>query len=171
MKKQMMSLGIAILFGIAFFGQALAGEMDHSGHKKKAASHKMEHSDHQMDHSGHMGKMIHETNVDGFAFAYHLIDMKERMKGMKDMGQMKDMNMTHHLMVYIKSPNGHSLEKAKIGYLVLNPDGSKNKAMTMHMNGGHGADVNFHQKGRYTIKTKAVVDGKKLVDTFEYIVN
>ena len=38
----------------------------------------------EMDHSGHRGPNIHNSKVDGHGLAYHLIDLREKMK---DMGQ------------------------------------------------------------------------------------
>ncbi|MDM8515154.1 hypothetical protein QUF76_03055 [Desulfobacterales bacterium HSG16] len=125
-------------------------EMDHSGHKD------------EMDHSDHKGEMIHESVVDGYKFAYHLIDMGAHAKKMP---QMKD---THHLMVYVMSPKGHMMPKAKVGYLIQGPSDSKQKAMCMGMSGGFGADVNFGTKGTYMVKTKVMSDEKNLIDSFSY---
>jgi hypothetical protein len=125
---------------------------------------KGEHCSHGMDHSGHEGAMIYESETDGYKFAYHLIDMMEKMKDMKDMPEMK---ATHHLMVYVKSSKG-DVTKAKVGYLVTNPDGTEQKAMCMGMKGGFGADVDFKAKGMYKVKTKIVDGDKKVMDEFEY---
>mgnify|MGYP000250608569 CR=1 FL=1 len=140
-------------------GQSSAsGEMSHGSSMKG-------HGSGGMDHSGHMGEMIHESTVDGYTFAYHLIDIKEKMAAMKGM---QGMNITHHMMVYITDPEGKNVADGKAGYLIRNPDGSTQKAMTMGMKGGFGSDVNFDQKGEYKVKTKALVNGKKLMDEFSY---
>jgi len=118
-----------------------------------------------MDHSSHMGDLIHETEVDGYQMAYHLIDMREKMKGMENMPEMA---ATHHLMVYIKDPQGRMVDQAKAGYLVENPDGTEQKAMTMAMSGGFGADIALDRPGTYTIKTKVMAGEAKLIDSFDY---
>ena len=108
----------------------------------------------QMDHSQHVGDKIHESEVEGYQFAYHLLNMEERN--------------THHMMVYIMSPEGHKVEDAKVGFLVKGPDGTKQKLMTMGMKGAYGADLDLAPKGTYTVKTKAVRGEKKLFDEFIY---
>lgn len=136
----------------------MAGNMDHGKGGKGDGGH-------AMDHSGLMGEMIRETSVEGFELMYHLIDMKKRMKGMKGM---EGMAMTHHLMLYIKDSRNNAVENATVGYLVVNPDGSKQKAMAMGMGDGYGADISLKPLKTYTIKTKVAVDGKKILDSFTY---
>jgi hypothetical protein len=109
-----------------------------------------------IDHSEHVGLNIHTSTVDGFSFAYHLVDLPGRQE--------------HHLMVYVTSPDGDPVEEARIGYLVEGPDGSKQKVMAMGMKTAFGADVNLTLKGNYTVKTKALVGNKKLLDKFTYAV-
>jgi hypothetical protein len=106
------------------------------------------------DPSSRMGKKIRESTVEGYQFDYRLFDFKERM--------------TQHIMVYITSPDGRSIEKAKVGFLVEGPGGSKQKKMAMGMKGAYGADLNLGAKGTYIIKMKAVAEGKKLLDKFTY---
>ena len=120
------------------------------------------------DHSGHVGVMIHESAIEGYRFAYHLIDMRKPTEDMKDMKGSEEADTTHHLMVYVKDPNGHAVEAAKLGYLVEGPDGTKQKLMTMGMQGAYGANVNFKTKGTYTVKTKFLAGDKKLLDRFSY---
>ena len=76
--------------------------------------------------------------------------------------------MSHHLMVYILMPNGEKIEKAKVGYLIQGPKKEKQKVMTMAMREGFGADVRMKDKGTYLIKTKVVLNGKKIIDQFNY---
>ncbi len=157
------------------------GDSDHSGHDHSEAGHAEEaHSDtgqgaaghsgegHVMDHSGHAGDLIHETTVDGYKLAYHLIDVREKMEGMKGMEGMKP--MTHHMMVYIKDPQGNPVSDGMVGYLIENPDDTRQKVMCMAMSGGYGGDVNFDEPGTYTVKAKAMAGGNKLIDSFEYTV-
>ena len=126
--------------------------------------HDMDQMD-QMDHSGHRGPNIHNSNVDGYSLAYHLIDMREKMK---DMDNMPEMKATHHMMVYVTGPDGAVLAQAKVGYLVEGPDGNQQRLMAMGMQDGFGADVDFRTPGAYTVKTKAVANGTTLRDAFTY---
>jgi len=106
------------------------------------------------DPSDRPGKKIRESTVEGYQFDYRLFDFKERN--------------TQHVMVYIMSPDGRSIGKAKVGFLVEGPDGSKQKKMAMGMKGAYGADLDLGAKGAYIIKMKAVAEGKKLLDKFTY---
>ena len=121
-----------------------------------------------IDHTGHVGVMIHESEIEGYRFAYHLMDIKKGTAEMKDMKGSKEADMTHHLMVYVKDPDGRAVEAAKLGYLVEGPDGAKQKLMTMGMQGAFGANVNFKNKGTYTIKAKILAGDTKLFDKFNY---
>ena len=120
------------------------------------------------DHSKHVGAMIHESTIEGYRFAYHLIDIQKSTEKMKDMKGSEEVDTTHHLMVYVNDADGHAVEAAKLGYLVEGPDGAKQKLMTMGMQGAYGANVNFKNKGTYTIKTKFLAGDKKLFDRFNY---
>jgi hypothetical protein len=151
MKKWMIFFVIPILFGIAL---VLPGFSQNSGSA--------------IDHSGHVGVMIHESTIEGYRFAYHLIDIRKNPAEMQDMKGSTEADKTHHLMVYVMDPDGHAVEKAKLGYLVEGPNGVKQKLMTMGMQGAYGANVNFKNKGSYTIKTKIVAGDKKLFDRFNY---
>jgi len=118
----------------------------------------------------------HKSNVDGYELEYEFIDMKEKMKQMKDTmpemaHQMKTMTATHHLMVFIKSPQGDTVTPDKVGFLIGGPDGKDQKVMAMCMSDGFGADINLSQPGEYTVKTKALLGEKKLTDAFTYTIN
>ncbi len=154
MKKVVSIIAITVVLSMAFVIPAVAGDEKHGKEMHKT-----------MDHSDHTGMLIHESSVDGHKLAYHLIDMKEKMKGMKNMPEMKD---THHLMLFIEDAHGHKMEKGKVGYLVTGPGDSKQKLMCMGMKGGFGADVNLGAKGVYTIKAKVMAGDKKLQDEFTY---
>ena len=151
MKKFTILLSVLIFLGIALI---LPVYSQNSGSK--------------MDHSGHVGVVIHESTIEGYGFAYHLINMKKGATEMKDMKGSKEAGTTHHLMVYVNDPNGNAVEAAKLGYLVEGPDGVKQKVMTMGMQGAYGANVNFENKGMYTIKAKFLAGDKKLFDRFNY---
>ena len=136
--------------------------------------HEHGHGKEGSDHSAHTGENIHNSMKEGYALAYHLIDMKAQMAAMEEHAQAHGahkMEMTHHLMVYLTDSDGNPLKDAKVGYLVVNPDGTNQKLMCMHMKGGFGADINLTQKGTYTIKTKAVSGDTKIMDQFSYKVN
>lgn len=143
---------------------------DHYGHGHAApdAHGDAGNSDagHVMDHSSHAGDLVHETTIDGYKLAYHLIDVREKMAKMKGMKGMKP--MTHHLMVYIQDAHGKTVTDGMVGYLIENPDDAKQKVMCMAMSGGYGGDVNFDKPGTYTVKVKAMAEGNKLIDSFDY---
>ncbi len=126
-----------------------------------------------------MGQEIRTARVDGYTFTYRLIDMKKKMEMMKNMKgmSMQGMDMSkmksHHLMVFVKGPDGNPVTDAKVGFKVEGPSGSQvpvQKVMCMAMSGGFGADVDFKAKGTYTIKAKVVAGDTKLVDSFQYTV-
>ncbi len=71
-------------------------------------------------------------------------------------------------MVTITAPEGARVEQGKVGFFVRGPDGSKQKTMAMGMKGAYGADMDFGEKGVYTVKTKAVFGDRKLFDQFKY---
>jgi len=185
MKKSVMVTAICLFLVMVSAGFTLAASSSHSGHSMGAdtgnkamegmdgektmetmAGHDM--SSHAMDMSAHGGMMIHSSMVDGYALTYELIDMKEKMKDMKGMKDMPEMKATHHLMMFVKKHEGAAVTDAMVGYLVKNPDGTLQKAMTMGMSGGYGADVDLSQVGTYTIKVKALAEKNKLVDEFSY---
>ena len=151
MKKNMIFLIVLILFGVALVLPVYSQD-----------------STSATDHSGHIGIKIHESTIEGYGFAYHLIDIRKGTEEMKDMKGSNGVNMTHHLMVYVLDPDGHPVEGAKLGYLVEGPDGAKQKLMTMGMQNAYGANVNFKNKGTYTVKTKFLAGDKKLHDKFSY---
>jgi hypothetical protein len=151
MKKTTIFFAVLIFFGVALAHPAFSQD-------SKSAT----------DHSGHLGVKIHESIIEGYGFAYHLIDIRKSTEEMKDMKGSKEADMTHHLMVYVMAPDGNAIEGAKLGYLVEGPDGAKQKLMTMGMQGAYGANVNFKNKGTYTVKTKFLAGDKKLLDRFSY---
>lgn len=116
-------------------------------------------------------KEIRTAVVNGYTLTYTLIDMKQMMASSTmpmshDMSKMK----SHHLMVNPVAPDRKPLSGGKAGYLVVQPDKTEIKAMTMLMEGGFGADVDLVAKGDYRITTKIVLDKTTLVDEFVYTV-
>jgi len=120
--------------------------------------------------SGGKQKMDKASKVDGYQLEYKFIDMKEKMKDMKDMDhQMEGMTATHHLMVFIKNAAGETVTAEMVGFLITGPDGKNQKVMTMGMSSGYGADINLSLPGEYTVKTKAIIGAQKLMDSFIYM--
>lgn len=112
-----------------------------------------------------------KSTVDGYQLEYEFVDIREKMKDMKEMGHsMENMTATHHLMVFIKDAQGEPVVADQAGFLIEGPDGREQKAMAMNMSGGHGADIDLSTPGEYTIKTKAVAGDVKLIDSFAYSV-
>ena len=151
MKKTTIFFAVLIFFGVALAHLAFSQD-----------------SKSPTDHSGHLGVKIHESTIEGYGFAYHLIDIRKGTEEMKDMKGSNEADMTHHLMVYVLDPDGRPVEGAKLGYLVEGPDGAKQKLMAMGMQGAFGANANFKTKGTYTVKTKFLIGDKKLLDSFSY---
>lgn len=118
-----------------------------------------------------LGKVIHKSKVSGYELVYRLIDVKEKMESMKAMnsgGKVDPAKLkSHHLMVMATGSDGQEVTKAMVGYLVVGPDGTQQKAMAMFMNGGFGADIDLKAKGDYQVKTKLVIGQTKLMDGFK----
>jgi hypothetical protein len=174
--KQNLLILMGAMFILATAGGAQAEDMsramnmEDTGHdiqQMESAGGDMD----EMDHSGHSGELIHSGDVDGYRFAYHLIDIREKMAAMKAAGHMHEgMDATHHLMVYLDDPKGVAVGNATVGYLVDGPDGSTQKLMCMGMGGGYGSDVNLEAAGEYVVKIKVLAGEVKLVDGFTYTV-
>jgi len=154
---------MAVLFMTLSTGPA--GAMDHGkhgGHGGAGAQHIM-------------GDLMAERTVSGYTLSYYLLGKADRdkmMKGMEGMemhGMSAGPDLTHHLMLYIKGPDGKPAS-GKIGFIITGPEGKEFKTLTMGMHGGYGADVVLTPPGTYAIKTKAVVDGNTIEDQFEYLV-
>jgi hypothetical protein len=188
MKKIIIITAFCIFGALAFVPFTLAGSSSHSGHSSvnaetvegktmdAHAGHDMTkgkpmdaHGSHDMTsedaQKSHGGAAIRSSMVDGYHLTYKLIDMADRMKGMKDMPEMK---ATHHLMLFVKSHGGEVLKSVTVGFLIENPDGTLQKKMAMAMAGGYGADLELGQTGTYTMKIKALAGKDKIVDQFEY---
>ena len=120
---------------------------------------------HSMDHPTRMGENIRETTVNGHMLAYHLIDMAAKMEGMTSMPPMM---ATHHMMVYIMTPDGKMVKDAKTGFVIEDPDKKKQQVMAMGMGDGYGSDITLKKKGTYKIAVKIVREGKSFMDVFAY---
>ncbi len=84
------------------------------------------------EHTDQQGTHIHGSTVDGYRFEYYLLDLRGKE--------------TQHTMVYIQDPEGNSIRDAKVGFLIIGPDGTKQKAMAMGMKGAFSADISFQKK-------------------------
>ena len=164
MKRSFLTTLLATL--TLFLASQIHAASDHNAHDAPA------HQGHSMEtgHTGHgdhgSGMKIHASTRDGYTFEYRLIDMKEKMKNMKNMPDIAD---SHHLMVFVKDPHGAVVKTAKVGYLIQNKgSGNVQKKMAMAMNDGFGADVTLDSGHHYTIKTKVMAGSKKLIDEFKY---
>jgi hypothetical protein len=151
MKKSILLISLTVLFALTVY-----------------AAEEMKSHDMQMSNSGQTGKLIREANLEGYRFSYHLIDMQAQMKNMEGMQHNMQQIGTHHLMLDIQDAEGKTIDSAQVGYLIIGPDGSEQKVMTMGMSGAYGADINLSKPGEYIIKCKAVVGEKKLLDEFKY---
>jgi hypothetical protein len=126
-----------------------------------------EHGSMNMEMGHSMGTPIHTEIVDGVKVTYHLIDLKERMKGMEMPAGMKD---THHLMImFTDAKTGKMLSNGEVKVKIAGPDKSSQIKSLMGMGGGFGSDVNLSMKGKYGIMTKfRLNDGKVRVCQFWY---
>ena len=161
MNKHIIQTITFLLFLLLTMAGSAVAENMHVGHSMDMTE--------PMPPPSHQGMAtIRETTVDNYYLIYNLIDMRERMKGMENMPPMEN---THHLMVYIHSPENKTVGDASVGYLITAPDGEKQKVMTMGMGDGYGADINLGKTGTYIISVKAVFDDTDLRDSFEYEIN
>jgi hypothetical protein len=130
--------------------------------------HEMAPSDSKSDK---VGDLVHESMVEGYMLAYYLMDLREQTTG--DAAShaahgKKEMDKPHHIMVYIMDKNHKPVHKGKVGFLITNKEGKKQKAMGMYMSDGFGTTVDMKKKGVYAIATKVVMGEVKLMDKFEY---
>ncbi|MBA3029746.1 MAG: hypothetical protein FP816_13205 [Desulfobacteraceae bacterium] len=131
------------------------------------AAEEMKSHDMQMPDTESPGKLIRDAAVDGYHLSYRLIDLQAQVGTSHQGMDMKGMG-THHLMLGIQDANEKTIDSAKVGYLIIGPDGVEQKVMTMGMSGAYGGDINLSQPGEYTIKCKAVFGEQKLLDDFKY---
>lgn len=127
----------------------------------------------QQSAASSMGEIFRQKTVEGYVLVYNVLDMAARkkmmgaMEGMDMPGMSKSPDITNHLVVSIKDNKGKAVS-GKVGFFIISAGGKEQKTLTMGMHGGYGADVSFKEKGIYKVQTKAVFDGKTLVDDFTY---
>lgn len=71
-------------------------------------------------------------------------------------------------MLYIMDKNHKLILKGEVEFLIKDPEGNSQKIMGIYMDRGFGATTDMKNKGIYTIKAKAIIGGKELLDKFEY---
>ncbi len=124
---------------------------------------------HDMSTSDRMGERFHESMVDGYMLSYYLMDLRKQKDDAThtDQGKM-EMDKPHHIMVYIMDKNHDPVIKGKVGFLIKNSEGDKQRVMAMYMSKGFGITADLKKRGIYTITTKAVFGEIKLMDSFTY---
>lgn len=170
MKRHALTLGLLALLTLSFTSFSFADHgHDQAGKSKEMKmEHKMDMKGHDMD-MGQSGNVIRTHTTDGMMLTYRLINMHERMKNKPGMEKMAGKVASHHLMVDVKKADGGMVHNAKVGFMMVGPDGKEMKAMAMGMEGGHGADMNMMQKGTYKVNVKIKAGDKTVKDTFTYV--
>ncbi len=143
-----------------------------------ALSNKPEHDmdDHEKASIARIGGLIHESVVDGYMLAYHILDLRDQKADGMDKASMdrtyamtnENMDSPHHLMLYIMDKNHKLILKGEVGFLIKDPEGNSQKIMGIYMDRGFGATADMKNKGIYNIKAKAIIGDKELLDKFEY---
>lgn len=128
--------------------------------------HGMESSGTATKQNGPTGPLVCSSKVENHQLSYHMIDIRKKMKALKTMDDANP--VTHHLMVYVKTPQGESVGSARVGFLVKGPNGKKQMLMAMGMGGGYGADIDMSHPGAYEIKTKIIAGNLRLIDQFSH---
>ncbi|MBU0484202.1 MAG: hypothetical protein KKB30_06780 [Proteobacteria bacterium] len=150
-KLGIITIALAMTLTFAYSTQAMDDHSIHQGHNMAA-------------NSEHGGENIQNSMQEGLHLAYHLIDMKAKMKEMNmTMPEMK----SHHLMLYVGPHGGPQITDAKVGYVISGPE-SKQQVMAMAMSDGYGADIDLKSGEEVTIKTKIVTADKTITDEFTY---
>jgi hypothetical protein len=148
------------------------GSMDHGSQGAVSGTHDTTPVVGAAGGTSHHGLEIRKAVVSGYKLTYNLIDMKSMMQSTQmPMTHNSDIKMkSHHLMVYVVGPESKPATSGKVGYLVIQPDKTEFKTLTMLMEDGYGADVDLVAMGDYKITTKIVLGGTTLVDEFVYTV-
>jgi hypothetical protein len=143
-----------------------------------ALGNKPEHDmgDHEKASIARIGDLIHESLVDGYMLAYHILDLRDQKTDGMDKASMdrtyamtnEKMDRPHHLMLYIMDNNHKLILKGEVGFLIKDPEGNFQKIMGIYMDRGFGATADMKNKGIYTIKAKAIIGDKELLDKFDY---
>ena len=162
MKKTMKLMMSVLILSVFFTGSVFATSNDMKGH--------------DMGKSDKIGDLIHESIVDGYMLSYYFMDLRDKKTDDKDKTAMaashnmtsKEMDKSHHLMVYVMDKNNKAVLKGKVGFMIKNAEGTAQKEMGMFMSEGFGTTADMKKKGVYSITTKIVLADKKLMDKFDY---
>ena len=152
---------LTILSIFVLFTLPVLANTDMAGHDMSKSASK----------SDKIGELVHESMVDGYMLSYYLMDLREQ--NTKDAakhsahGKM-EMDKPHHIMVYIMDKNHKPVAKGKVGFIIKNNEGKKQKAMAMFMSNGFGITADMKEKGVYAITTKAVFGKVKIMDNFNH---
>lgn len=143
-----------------------------------AIGNKPEHDmdDHEKASISRIGDLIHESVVDGYMLAYHILDLRDQKADGMDKASMdrtfamtnQNMDSPHHLMLYIMDKDHKLILKGEVGFLIRDPEGNSQKIMGNYMDRGFGATADMRSKGIYTIEAKIIIGGTELLDKFEY---
>ena len=158
-------------FSAFFIVVFLAGPAAAFGNKPE---HDMD--EHDKASIARIGDLIHESVVDGYMLAYHILDLRDQKTDGMDKASMdrtfamtdKNIDSPHHLMLYIVDKNHTLILKGVVGFLIKDPRGNFQKIMGIYMDRGFGATADMKTKGIYTIEAKAIIGDKELLDKFEY---
>jgi hypothetical protein len=159
MTKKIKRTIIAVFFSVLFIGSVFSDDTM---------------TGHDMASKDRIGKLIHESVVDGYMLAYHFMDLRDQKENdkaaMDDSHDMatQEMDKPHHLMVYIMDKNHKPVLKGKVGFLIKGDDGKAQKEMGMYMSNGFGTTADMKKKGLYNITTKVVLGDQKLMDSFNH---
>ncbi len=164
MKHFITSLLTVFCISLLLTGAVYAGS-DMPGHDMSKSNAKSGHK------SEKIGELFHESMVDGYMLSYYLMDLREdntkEAQSHAAHGK-KEMDKPHHIMVYIMDKDHSPVHKGKVGFLITNSDGNKQKAMGMYMSKGFGTTADMKEKGIYNITAKVIMGDVKLMDKFEY---
>ncbi|MEH0022395.1 MAG: hypothetical protein V6Z89_22270 [Desulfobacter sp.] len=159
--KPIYSLLITLVALFSLAGTGLASD----------SAHNMAGHDHSSGDSDRIGTLFHESMKQGYMLSYYLMDMRDNhgdhIAGHGSHGGEK-MEKPHHIMVYIMDKAHNVVEKAKVGFLIKGGDKGTQKLMAMYMSKGFGITADMKAKGTYTIVAKAVINGTKIMDTFDH---
>jgi hypothetical protein len=158
---------ISALFIVVF----LAGSAVAIGNKPE-----YDMDDHEKAGIARIGDLIHESVVDGYMLAYHILDLRDQQTNGMDKASMdrtfaltnENMDNPHHLMLYIMDKNHKLILKGEVGFLIKDPEGNSQTITGIYMERGFGATADMKTKGIYTIEAKAIIGDKVLMDKFEY---
>jgi hypothetical protein len=175
-KSGMFWFAAAAALALGFRGEGALAQMSHEGHEMHGGAMTGGYGAPAAPVAKPAGAAVRDAKVQGYALAYRIYSWDERnvmMKGMEGMrmaGMDDSGKATNHLMVFVKGPDGKEVADGKVGFVVIGPDKTEQKTLTMAMGGGYGADVILKAKGAYTVKTKVVAGSATLLDEFSYTV-